>query len=47
MGISKGSAQWEGSFKEGHGTMKPAHGSETPYLVASRFEGAPAATPKS
>ena len=46
MGISKGSAQWEGSLKEGRGNMKPAHGSESPFSVASRFETAPSSNPE-
>lgn len=46
MGISKGSAQWDGGFKEGRGTMKPAHGSETPYSVGSRFEGVQGSNPE-
>ncbi len=46
MGISKGSAQWDGSLKAGKGSMKPAHGSETTFSLASRFEGAPSSNPE-
>src|SRR5690349_17773843 len=46
MGISKGSAQWTGGFKEGKGTMKPAHAPEAQFSVASRFEGQPASNPE-
>ncbi len=46
MGISKGNAQWDGGFKDGRGTMKPAHGSDTPYSAGSRFEGQQASNPE-
>jgi osmotically inducible protein OsmC len=39
MAISKGSAQWSGGFKDGKGSMKPAHAPEATFSVASRFEG--------
>ncbi len=46
MGISKGSAQWNGGIKDGKGTMKPAHGSESPFSLGSRFEGQPGSNPE-
>jgi osmotically inducible protein OsmC len=46
MGISKASAEWTGGFKEGKGTMKPAHAADVPFSVASRFEGQPASNPE-
>jgi osmotically inducible protein OsmC len=46
MGISKATAQWDGSLKTGKGVMKPAHAPEIPFSVASRFEGAPASNPE-
>jgi osmotically inducible protein OsmC len=46
MGISKGSAQWEGGLKTGRGTMKPEHGSDAPYSAGSRFEGQPGSNPE-
>lgn len=46
MGISKASAQWEGGFKTGKGTMKPAHASEATFSMASRFEGQPSSNPE-
>jgi osmotically inducible protein OsmC len=46
MGISKGSGQWEGGFKEGKGTMKPAHAPAAEFSVASRFEGQPSSNPE-
>ena len=46
MGISKGSAQWDGGFKSGKGTMKPAHAAEAQFTVASRFEGQPSSNPE-
>ncbi|MFY0541328.1 OsmC family peroxiredoxin [Nannocystis pusilla] len=46
MGISKASAQWEGSIKTGKGSMKPEHAPEIPFSFASRFEGQPASNPE-
>ena len=46
MGISKGSAQWEGGLKDGKGTMKPAHAPEAPFSMGSRFEGLPSSNPE-
>jgi lipoyl-dependent peroxiredoxin len=43
----KASAQWEGTFKEGKGTMKMSSGAyEGPYSAASRFEEAPGTNPE-
>ena len=46
MGISKASAQWEGGLKTGKGTMKPAHGSDVPFSLGTRFEGQPGSNPE-
>lgn len=39
MGISKASAQWNGGFKTGEGSMKPAHAEAAKFSLTSRFEG--------
>jgi osmotically inducible protein OsmC len=46
MSISSGSAQWEGSIKEGKGSMKPAHGAEALFSLGSRFEGQKGSSPE-
>jgi osmotically inducible protein OsmC len=46
MSISKASARWEGSLKDGRGSMKPAHGTETPFSVATRFQGVQGSNPE-
>ncbi len=46
MGISKGSAQWDGGLKDGRGMMKPAHGGESQYSAGSRFEGQQGSNPE-
>jgi osmotically inducible protein OsmC len=46
MGISKASARWEGSLKDGRGTMKPEHASEAPFSLSSRFEGGKGSNPE-
>ena len=46
MGISKASAEWNGTLKSGKGTMKPAHGGETTFSFGSRFEDQPAGNPE-
>ena len=46
MTTSKASARWQGSLKEGQGSMKPAHGGETPFGFNSRFEGGAGGTPE-
>jgi osmotically inducible protein OsmC len=46
MGISKGSAQWNGGLKDGKGVMRPAHAAEAPFSLASRFEGQPSSNPE-
>ncbi|MDB4947070.1 MAG: osmotically inducible protein [Labilithrix sp.] len=46
MGISKASAEWTGAIKGGKGVMRPAHGAEAPFSLASRFEGAPQSNPE-
>lgn len=44
--ISKASAHWEGSLKEGRGSMKPANAAEAPFGLASRFEGQKGSNPE-
>ena len=46
MGISKGSAQWNGGLKDGKGVMKPAHAPEAPFWLGTRFEGQPGSNPE-
>ncbi len=46
MGISKASAQWDGTIKGGKGSMKPANAAEIPFSFGSRFEGQPASNPE-
>jgi osmotically inducible protein OsmC len=46
MGISKGSAQWNGGLKEGQGVMKPAHAPEAPFSLGTRFEGKQGSNPE-
>jgi osmotically inducible protein OsmC len=45
MAISKASARWTGTLKEGSGTMKGGNGFfDAPFTFASRFEGDPKGT---
>ncbi|SEK54934.1 osmotically inducible protein OsmC [Stigmatella aurantiaca] len=46
MGISKGSAQWNGGLKDGKGVMKPAHAPEAPFSLGTRFEGQQGSNPE-
>ena len=46
MGVSKGSARWDGGLKDGKGVMKPAHAAEAPFSMGSRFEGQPSSNPE-
>lgn len=46
MGISKGSAQWNGGLKDGMGSMKPAHAPEAPFSLGTRFEGQQGTNPE-
>ena len=46
MGISKASAQWNGTLKSGNGVMKPAHAADVPFAAGSRFAGEPASNPE-
>jgi len=40
MAVSKASARWTGTLKEGSGTMKGGNGFfEAPFTFVSRFEG--------
>ncbi len=38
MALRTSSAEWQGTLKEGSGTMRVGHGAELPYSYASRFE---------
>ena len=46
MSISKANGTWEGTLKGGRGTMKPENGSEIPFSLATRFEGAKGSNPE-
>lgn len=46
MGISKGSARWEGGFKDGKGVMAPEHAPEASFSAGSRFEGQRGSNPE-
>jgi lipoyl-dependent peroxiredoxin len=46
MSTSKASARWEGSLRDGKGTMKPANGSEVPFSLKTRFEGEKGSNPE-
>jgi osmotically inducible protein OsmC len=46
MGISKASAIWQGGFKDGKGTMKPANAPEAAFSAGTRFEGQPGSNPE-
>lgn len=46
MSISKATGTWDGSAKEGKGTMKPENGPEVPFSVATRFEGVKGSNPE-
>ncbi len=47
MPVRKSSAVWEGSFREGKGSVKLASGLfEAPYSASSRFESGPGTNPE-
>ncbi|GAB7071239.1 OsmC family peroxiredoxin [Mycobacterium hodleri] len=49
MPVVTGQSQWNGTFKEGTGTLSTTTSDtirEAPYTYASRFEGAPGAIPE-
>ena len=46
MPISNANATWEGTLKAGRGTMKPAHASDIPFSLGTRFEGQPGSNPE-
>jgi osmotically inducible protein OsmC len=46
MGISKASAQWDGTIKTGKGVMKPGHAAEIPFSLGTRFEGQAGSNPE-
>jgi osmotically inducible protein OsmC len=43
---SKATAQWNGTLKDGRGTMKPENAAEVPFSLATRFEGAKGSNPE-
>ena len=46
MSISKASAQWEGTIKNGKGVMKPAHGGDIAFSRGTRFDGETGSNPE-
>jgi osmotically inducible protein OsmC len=46
MSINKASAEWSGNLKAGKGSMKPAHASEIPFSLGTRFEGQAGSNPE-
>ena len=44
IGIAK--ASWEGTLKNGRGTMKPEHAGDVPFSFGTRFEGAQGSNPE-
>lgn len=46
MSISQANGTWEGTLKDGRGSMKPANGSEIPFSFGTRFEGAKGSNPE-
>jgi osmotically inducible protein OsmC len=46
MSIAKASASWDGTLKNGRGVMKPEHGADVPFSLATRFEGAQGSNPE-
>ena len=46
MSTSQADGRWEGSLKDGKGVMKPANGSEVPFSLGTRFEGAKGSNPE-
>lgn len=46
MAISKATAEWNGTFKAGKGTMKADHAAEVPFSATTRFEGAQGSNPE-
>jgi osmotically inducible protein OsmC len=46
MPISKATASWDGTLKNGRGTMKPEHAADVPFGFATRFEGAQGSNPE-
>jgi osmotically inducible protein OsmC len=46
MPTSQATARWEGTLKDGRGTMKPAHASEVPFTLNTRFAGEKGSNPE-
>jgi lipoyl-dependent peroxiredoxin len=46
MATSNAKASWEGTLKNGRGTMKPEHAADVPFSFGTRFEGAQGANPE-
>lgn len=46
MAIGTAKANWEGTLKNGRGTMKPEHAADVPFSFGTRFEGAQGSNPE-
>lgn len=46
MPTSKANASWNGTLKDGRGTMTPEHAAEVPFSSGTRFEGARGSNPE-
>jgi osmotically inducible protein OsmC len=46
MATSKASARWEGTLKNGNGTMQPANAAAIPFSFGTRFEGQQGSNPE-
>lgn len=46
MATSKASARWEGTLKDGRGSMKPANAGEIPFTLNTRFAGEKGSNPE-
>jgi lipoyl-dependent peroxiredoxin len=46
MSTSKASGRWEGTLRDGRGTMKPANGPDVAFSLKTRFEGERGSNPE-
>jgi osmotically inducible protein OsmC len=46
MSKSQASARWEGTLKDGRGSMKPANAAEVPFTLNTRFAGEKGSNPE-
>jgi osmotically inducible protein OsmC len=46
MAKSHASARWDGTLKDGRGSMKPANAAEVPFTLGTRFEGVKGSNPE-